>query len=81
MKKWQAPDVGSADERQVGGKHYKDMGVQPWDVMQAVLTPEEFRGFLRGNIIKYGMRQGLKGSDDAEKARHYIQKLNELDAY
>lgn len=81
MKKWQVFDVGRADERQVGGKHYKDMGVQPWDVMQAVLTPEEFRGFLKGNIIKYGMRQGLKGSDDAEKARHYIQKLNELDAF
>jgi hypothetical protein len=73
----------SADERQVGGSHYKDMPVQPWDVMQAVLTPDEFRGFLRGNIIKYSMRQGKKeGADlDAEKARHYMEKLQEVESY
>ena len=68
---------GNADERQVGGTHYKDMGIQPWEVMQAVLTREEFIGFLRGNVIKYAMRQGKKGSDDAEKAKHYAQKLLE----
>jgi len=68
----------SADDVQVGGSHYKDMPVQPWTVMKAVLTPEEFRGFLKGNIIKYSMRQGKKqDSDDAGKLDHYITKLNE----
>lgn len=68
----------SADDIQVGGSHYKDMPVQPWTVMKAVLTPEEFRGFLKGNIIKYSMRQGKKqDSDDAGKLDHYITKLNE----
>ena len=71
--------VLSADARQVGGSHYRDMQMQPWDVMQAVLTPEEFRGFLKGNVIKYAMRQGKKdGSDDAGKAQHYRQKLAEV---
>ena len=69
----------SADETQVSGTHYKDMAMQPWAVMEAVLTPEEFRGFLKGNIIKYAMRQGKKeGSDDAGKARHYRMKLREM---
>jgi len=69
----------SADEMQVSGTHYKDMPVQPWAVMQAVLTPEEFRGFLKGNIIKYSMRQGKKqDSDDAGKAKHYLLKLDEV---
>jgi len=68
----------SADDVQVGGSHYKDMAVQPWTVMQAVLTPEEFRGFLKGNIIKYAMRQGRKDSDDAGKAWHYMEKLREV---
>ena len=69
----------SADDIQIGGTHYKDMPVQPWDVMQAVLTHEEFIGFLKGNVIKYSMRQGKKdGSDDAQKAMHYMQKLNEM---
>lgn len=76
------PEIAvTADARQVGGSHYRDMQMQPWDVMQAVLTPEEFRGFLKGNVIKYAMRQGKKeGTDDAGKAQHYAQKLSEIDA-
>lgn len=73
--------TGTANDRQVGGSHYKDMPMQPWAVMQAVLTPDEFRGFLKGNVIKYSMRAGRKdGSDDAGKAQHYRQKLAEIDA-
>jgi hypothetical protein len=68
-----------ADDMQVSGNHYKEMAVQPWTVMQAVLTPEEFRGFLKGSVIKYSLRQGKKAdSDDAGKAKHYIQKLGEV---
>jgi hypothetical protein len=67
-----------ADDRQVGGTHYKDMAVQPWTVMEALLTHEEFVGFLKGNVLKYAMRQGRKDSDDAGKLKHYIQKLNEV---
>jgi hypothetical protein len=67
-----------ADDRQVGGTHYKDMPVQPWEVMEALLTHEEFVGFLKGNVLKYAMRQGRKDSDDAGKLKHYIQKLNEV---
>ena len=66
-----------ADDLQVGGSHYKDMAVQPWTVMQNLLTEEEFIGYLKGNIIKYGMRQGRKDSPDAEKCKHYIKKLEE----
>lgn len=67
-----------ADDIQVGGTHYKDMAVQPWEVMESLLTPEEFRGFLKGNIIKYAMRQGRKDSDDAGKLKHYQHKLREM---
>jgi hypothetical protein len=67
-----------ANDMQVGGTHYKDMGVQPWDVMEAVLTREEFIGFLKGNCIKYAMRQGRKDSDDVNKCLHYVKKLNEV---
>jgi hypothetical protein len=71
-----------ADEMQVGGTHYKDMPVQPWAVMEAVLTTEEFIGFLKGNVIKYSMRQGKKqNSDDVGKAQHYLAKLKEMQGY
>jgi hypothetical protein len=67
-----------ADDIQAGGSHYKDMGVQPWTVMEALLTREEFIGYLKGNLIKYGMRQGKKDSPDAEKWHHYNMKLKEI---
>ena len=71
-------DDVSADDVQHGGSHYKDMAIQPWAVMEAVLTHAEFVGFLKGNIIKYSLRQGKKDSPDADKARHYMQKLKEI---
>ena len=72
-------EVQKADDVQVGGSHYKDMPIQPWAVMEAVLTHEEFVGFLKGNIIKYSLRAGRKdGSDDGGKAKHYLQKLREV---
>jgi hypothetical protein len=72
----------TADDIQVSGNHYKDMAIQPWHIMEAVLTTEEFIGFLKGNIIKYSLRAGRKdGSDDAGKAKHYMQKLKEVQGY
>ena len=68
----------SANDIQVGGNHYKEMDPQPWEVMQSLLTPEEFRGFLKGHMIKYAMRQGKKDSPDAGKYWHYTRKLGEL---
>jgi hypothetical protein len=68
-----------ADDLQVSGNHYKEMPIQPWAVMESVLTREEFMGYLKGNIIKYSMRAGRKvGSDDTGKASHYRMKLKEM---
>jgi len=68
-----------ADDLQVSGNHYKDMAIQPWELMESVLTHEEVVGFLKGNVIKYAMRAGRKdGSDDLGKARHYMMKLKEI---
>jgi hypothetical protein len=67
---------------QVGGTHYVAMPVQPWEVMEAVMTREEFVGFLKGNIIKYSMRQGKKeDSDDIGKLQHYIAKLKQVQSW
>ena len=72
----------TADDIQISGNHYKDMPIQPWHIMEAVLSPEEFVGFLKGNVIKYSLRAGRKdGSDDAGKAKHYMQKLKEFRGY
>ena len=63
--------------------HYTQMGVQPWEVQEAILTHEQFIGYLMGNIIKYAMRQGRKqlSPDDGAKCRAYIEKLQDTDPY
>ena len=47
------------------------------DYIQDKLTPEEYRGFLRGSVIKYIDRLGKKEDDkaDAEKAMWYLERL------
>jgi len=47
--------------------------------MQAVMTEEQFEGYLRGNVIKYIARYPDKGgSIDLEKCKHYLDKLLEV---
>lgn len=72
--------AGTADSTQVGGGHYRSMGIQPWDAMHAWLPKEQFIGYLRGNALKYLSRAGAKGParEDYEKAQHYIAKLLEV---
>lgn len=59
--------------------HYQKMGIQPFAVMRLLLTKEELRGFIKGNIIKYTMRSGKKpgqsAQDDLIKARDYANIL------
>jgi hypothetical protein len=72
-------DKARANAKQVGGMHYKAMGVEPWDVIDT--WPLEQRiGFYRGNALKYIMRLGSKDQSDQEasKGLHYLEKLVEV---
>ena len=63
-------------DKQEGGTHYREMGLQPWDVVDT--WPLEQRiGFYRGNALKYLMRMGTKDDEGLEirKARHVLTKL------
>lgn len=64
-----------ANDRQVGGGHYKVKAIQPWDYIAANQI-----GYFEGNVIKYVSRWRDKGGvADLEKARHYLDKLIELE--
>lgn len=70
--------MGSKDNKdyQVGGDHYAKQSIQPWDYMEACMSEEEFKGYLRGNVIKYVSRYDKKGGlQDIDKAMHYLEKL------
>lgn len=72
-----APKIMAADKTQVGGDHYTRLAVQPWEAMEAWMTPAEFQGFLRGNVIKYLARDKGARLEDWRKALHYLTKLVE----
>lgn len=63
-----------ANSGQIGGDHYKNKAIQPWDY---ILSND--LGYLEGNIVKYVSRWKLKnGVQDLHKAKHYLQKLIEV---
>lgn len=67
-------------ERQVGGSHYKLMGdYQPVEVLRRWLSPEEFRGYMKGTAIVYLARERQKGADqDIKKGHHTLGMLVEI---
>jgi hypothetical protein len=64
-----------ANEHQIGGTHYAENAIQPWDFIIA-----NNLGYLEGNIIKYTTRWRRKGGvDDLRKVIHYAEKLIEVE--
>lgn len=57
--------------------HYQsESGIECIDAIKAQLSPEEYRGYLRGNVVKYVWRYQQKGGKQSlEKARWYLNKL------
>ena len=61
-----------ARDSQVGGSHYQNK-IQPFDIIDAWDLD-----FYEGNVLKYLLRYKYKnGSQDLEKAKHYLQKVAE----
>ena len=62
-------------EKQVGGKHYRNMKIQP-----AHFINENKLLFAEGNAIKYICRHPFKGKkEDLLKAIHFIEMIIERD--
>lgn len=65
-----------ANDKQIGGQHYKKGGEEHWDRIYRLYG----RGYFVGNITKYAERYHEKnGKEDLEKVIHYAQKLIELE--
>jgi len=66
--------MDQANNNQVGGTHYTNKAIQPWDY----IVSNEL-GYLEGNVVKYVSRWKDKGGiEDLRKARHYLDKLIEV---
>lgn len=66
-----------ATDKTIKPDYYEKAAMQPLEVMQAMMTEEQFKGFLLGNCIKYRMRKNYKGQHDSDeyKARQYAYWL------
>jgi hypothetical protein len=66
-------------------EHYRSNGIERIDAIRAVLTPEQFEGYCRGNAMKYLWRAGKKvkpgqtveeaREEDLAKARWYLDTV------
>ena len=57
--------------------HYNQGGIECIKAIEASMSPEEYAGFLKGQVIKYVWRYRHKGKpvEDLKKARYYLDEL------
>ena len=58
-----------AIRRQVGGDHYKDHAIQPWDIID-----EYELNYYEGNVLKYLLRCKGERLEELRKSQHYLEK-------
>jgi hypothetical protein len=57
-----------------------DGGIECIEAIEAQLTAEEYRGYLKGNCVKYLWRERLKGGTESlQKAQWYLERLVAFD--
>ena len=58
-------------------QHYNTGNIECIEAIQESMSPEAFKGYLKGNTMKYLWRYDYKGkaSEDLEKAGWYLNKL------
>ena len=74
-----ATDKDNNKAKNPNSKHYELWeDFEAIDVIKLVLTDDEYKGFLKGNILKYRLRVGKKDdvSKEIEKIKDYERELN-----
>jgi len=66
---------------EINPDYYRDEDIECIDAIRASMTPEAFRGYLKGTIQKYVWRYEDKNPDrravDLFKAKWFLEKLIE----
>lgn len=61
-------------KKQIDGKHYTDMPIQPWEIIEKLRLD-----YFEGAALKYLLRWRKKdGVIDLDKIIHYIERIKEL---
>lgn len=67
-------ELRDAGVTQVGGDHYLQHSIQPWDIWQ-----EYGLNAFEGAILKYLLRRKNDRVEDLKKARHTLDRLIEIE--
>ena len=78
---WYTSGDGEIFDKVTNPKHYKGInGLEAIEVHKNFLTEEELRGYYKGNVLKYLLRERKKnGLEDLKKARQHLDWLIELE--
>ena len=61
-------------KKQIDGDHYKNMGIQPWEIIE-----KNGLDYFEGAALKYLLRWRKKdGIIDLDKVIHYVERIKEL---
>lgn len=73
-------NVEISENDSINPSHYIFGGIETIEYLKAKLTAEEYRGFLKGNVLKYVSRESEKnGLEDLKKDKWYLDKLIEFE--
>ena len=73
-------NVEISENDSINPSHYILGGIETIEYLKAKMTAEEYRGFLKGNVLKYVSREAEKnGLEDLKKAKWYLDKLIEFE--
>ena len=80
MPKIEKTNIETTENDNINPNHYVFGGIETIEYLKAKLTPEEYRGFLKGNVLKYVSREAEKnGLEDLKKDKWYLDKLIEFE--
>lgn len=71
-------ELGSMIDK-INPPHYKNKSIETIDAIESQLSSEEFKGYCKGNALKYISRSGLKyentEEEDLMKAQWYLNRV------
>lgn len=73
----ETPENAESNDEVNKAAHYNRGGIECIKAIEASMSPEEYQGFLKGQVLKYVWRYQHKGTPvkDLKKARYYLDEL------
>ena len=67
------------NQKEKVSEHYSTLEIEPFEIIEKDFTLEEQRGYYKGNILKYTLRDKGQNQEDAVKIQVYAEKLQDLE--